>query len=498
MFLAEAKLATFLNHQNIVHVFDMGRGPDGLFIVMELVDGWDLGVLIDRAAEKTLTFPPPLAAFVTSQVLAGLCHAYRQKHEGKSIIVAHRDLSPSNILVSAGGEVKVADFGIARLEAFHRTEPGTFKGKIAYSAPEVLRGQPATVASDQFSLGIVLQEMLTGDHPFGHFENAMAYADAIVHGTPAELRGVVPLPLLDVVRRALSKSPSERFESPEAFAKALARFLASTGTPTSTHELAEFLPGLNLPPVPSELSAQDTVIRSSFSLHRLQSIPPHVAAGPDATSLRSGMGGEASVSPDELEALQADWAPTGASMDSSGQVENQAALRKPPPRVVVHAPVPTQEPLVLAHEPAPRVESETTYETDRYPVERIGPERSRRTGERSAWGLILLGLAAAIGLVLYLYGPTALYKLASERVSKLQVKLDRLRPSAPVLQIESDPPGATVQIGDQQLGTTPLYTENYYPHTEIEISVLLKGYRPWKGKFSGGETASIRAKLKPR
>src|SRR5215471_16597515 len=154
MFLAEVKLATFLSHQNIVQVFDVGRGPDGLFIVMELVNGWDLGVVIDQANKEKTTVPAGLAAFVVSQAMAGLRHAYKQTYEGKPILMAHRDVSVSNILISAEGEVKVADFGIARLQApLNRTEPGTFKGKIAYAAPEVIQGQPASAKSDQFASG---------------------------------------------------------------------------------------------------------------------------------------------------------------------------------------------------------------------------------------------------------------------------------------------------------------------------------------------------------
>jgi serine/threonine-protein kinase len=207
MFVAEAKLATYLNHQNIVQIFDVGRGPDGLFIVMELVDGWDLGVIIDQAGKQNRAIPPSLAAFIASQVMAGLCYAYRQAHQGKRIIVAHRDLSPSNLLLSAEGEVKVGDFGIARLEAFHKTEPGTFKGKVAYSAPEVLRGEPATATSDQFSLGVVLYEMLNGRHPFGQFENAMSYVEPILNHPAPSLSGA-PRALAEIVDRALSKSPN--------------------------------------------------------------------------------------------------------------------------------------------------------------------------------------------------------------------------------------------------------------------------------------------------
>src|SRR5258708_10666248 len=101
MFLSEARLATFLSHQNIVQVFDVGRGPDGLFIVMELVNGWDLGVVIDQAVRKKTPIPPGLAAFVVSQALAGLCHAYKQTHEGDTSPMAPRHVSASNILISA-------------------------------------------------------------------------------------------------------------------------------------------------------------------------------------------------------------------------------------------------------------------------------------------------------------------------------------------------------------------------------------------------------------
>src|SRR6266849_6573808 len=87
MFLAEAKLASFLSHQNIVQVFDIGRAPEGLFIVMELIDGWDLALIIAQASENHLTLPPALSAFIASQVLTGLCHAYRQSYQGTPIVV---------------------------------------------------------------------------------------------------------------------------------------------------------------------------------------------------------------------------------------------------------------------------------------------------------------------------------------------------------------------------------------------------------------------------
>ena len=247
MFLAEARLSTLLQHQNIATVYDVGQGPEGLFLVMELVDGWDLGVLLRTAAHRGLRFPPHLAAFIVHQCLAGLGHAYRKVHDGRPVMVAHRDVSPSNVLVSREGEVKLADFGIAKLAGPAQTEPGVFRGKEAYSAPEVLRGAPATAASDQFSLGIVFYELLTGRHPFRAEERASAVAHAILT-RPVTPPPDVPAPLAGAVMRMLATTPGERFPSPEALSDGFARWLAQTGQPATSQALAAFMRELGLPP----------------------------------------------------------------------------------------------------------------------------------------------------------------------------------------------------------------------------------------------------------
>src|SRR5262249_42183767 len=249
--------------------------------------------------------------------------------DGKPIIIAHRDVSASNILISAEGEVKVADFGIARIQApLNQTEPGTFKGKIAYSAPEVLQGQAASSASDQFALGIILHEMLTGEHPFGRFENAMAYLEAIVHRPAAPLRGVPSL-LAQTVGKALSKAPEDRFLSPEAFARSLAQFLSSCGAPSTTQELADLLRRLKLPALPLA-AGQDTVIRDrlpgSFSLNSMVSLAnaPHPVIDRERSTWQA----------QEMESLEKDWTPSGPQLDPSGEIRGLPASKpsaiKPP------------------------------------------------------------------------------------------------------------------------------------------------------------------------
>ncbi|MFY1829174.1 protein kinase domain-containing protein [Myxococcus fulvus] len=249
MFLAEARLATLLQHQNIATVFDVAESASGLFLVMELVDGWDLGVLLRQASKLGRRFPPHLAAHIALHVLAGLHHAYRKLHEGRPLLMAHRDVSPSNILVSREGEVKVTDFGIARLSGASFTAPGHFKGKEAYSAPEVLQGQPATTLSDQFSLGLVLHELLTGSHPFSSTtESGGSVALAIVSRDVPPLPPEIPSSLADIVRRMLARAPEARFPTPEALGEVLARWLAQTGEPASAQGLTAFLAALPPPP----------------------------------------------------------------------------------------------------------------------------------------------------------------------------------------------------------------------------------------------------------
>ncbi len=514
MFLSEARLATFLSHQNIVQVFDVGRGPDGLFIVMELVNGWDLGVVIDQASRRKTLIPPGLAAFVVSQALAGLCHAYKQTHEGKPILIAHRDVSASNILISAEGEVKVADFGIARLEApLNRTEPGSFKGKIAYGAPEIFQGQPASRESDQFALGIVLHEMLTGNHPFGHFENSMAYADAIVHRAPAGLPDAPPL-LAEIVSRALSKLPQNRFESPEAFARALAQFLASSGTPSTTHELADFVSGLQLPRPPLELSDQDTMIREqlpgSFSLQSMSS-----QQGPRSILTARESAFNRPWQAEEMEALQKDWTPLGAQLDISGQLSEPlppptgspaAAPRAnpaDPPQLEQAAaadspasPIDVCRPDQAAAAPPPATKSTRGMEgiDDAWLFEKSG--RSR--GGWFKWIAFAVLVGAGVAGVMK---RSEIYSKGFEIYSLLSRRAGLTPPRPPptaLLRIESEPSGAKIEIGSQVLGETPLFVENIYPKSEIEVKLSLKGYRPWTGKFAGGQTAELKARLHRR
>ncbi|NOK04731.1 MULTISPECIES: serine/threonine-protein kinase [unclassified Myxococcus] len=517
MFLAEARLATLLQHQNIATVYDVGQGPEGLFLVMELVDGWDLGVLLSSAARRGVPFPPHLAAFIVHQALAGLGHAYRKVHDGQPVMVAHRDVSPSNVLVSREGEVKLTDFGIARMAGPAHTAPGVFRGKEAYTAPEVLQGAPATTASDQFSLGIVFYELLTGRHPFHTEKDASAVAYAILT-RPVEPPQGVPTPLAGAVMRMLARAPQERFHSPESLAEGFARWLAQVGEPATSQTLAAFLRGLELPPPLSEQAAasrrpvtQAQADAGSLAM-AVHAPSPAEAVAPEEEPLSMPGGAALSVSGrmvhrcprcnHVLSSPQARCSHCAMWPDAS---TGAAATPRTPTAPGAFAPSAGLE--LTAHqtlaESVPQTHvtpgAKSVLQTDADALELAERPASpasdwpdeaallRRSRLKRALGLLLLALLVGTGIWLWPQRSTLLIRVMSAT---------GLRLSAPMLRIDSDPPGATVWVRDAELGTTPLLLENRYPAGRVPIQVRLKGHRTWKGTFSGGEAAHIEAKLK--
>ncbi len=221
-FRQEAQSAASLSHPNVVTVFEYGEDPSGPFIAMEVVDGEDLATILKRSG----ALPPRQAARIAAAVARALAAAHARG-------IVHRDVKPGNVLIGRDGRVKVVDFGIARAVAeAQMTLPGTTLGSVHYFSPEQARGDQTTGASDIFSLGIVLYEMLCGVRPWTG-DSAAAVALARLSGPipdPMAVRSSLPRELGAITRKALASLPNERFASASAMADALEAALATIAT----------------------------------------------------------------------------------------------------------------------------------------------------------------------------------------------------------------------------------------------------------------------------
>jgi serine/threonine protein kinase len=207
-FIAEAKVAVRLSHTNVVQVFDFGRFAGSLFIAMEYVDGLDMAALLRRHKELGRLLPVPAAFHIGVELARGLDFAHQHG-------VVHRDVSPSNILLSRAGEVKIADFGIAVAARPERPKPGAKRkvmGKWRYMSPEQARGEPVDPRSDIFSMAVVMYELFTGEKlfPGDEVEEIVRNIHDMPLPRPSEIRRDLPKRIDDILLPALSRDPARR------------------------------------------------------------------------------------------------------------------------------------------------------------------------------------------------------------------------------------------------------------------------------------------------
>jgi serine/threonine protein kinase len=251
MLVHEAKLAARLSHANVVQVFDLGRADNRLFIAMEYVEGFDLNDLLRRCSSAKVPLPLELGVHVVREALKGLDYAHRRMDEdGKPLGIVHRDVSPSNLLVSFEGEVKVCDFGIARANdaLSNGTTPHeldeALKGKAGYMSPEHARGEPIDARADVFAAGIVLWELAAGRRMYKTTDGRASLLDQARRADVPSLpeKG---LPSEDKLRlvlaKALAPDRDARYASAAAMQRDLDDYSASAGLMPSPPKLGEWL-----------------------------------------------------------------------------------------------------------------------------------------------------------------------------------------------------------------------------------------------------------------
>jgi serine/threonine-protein kinase len=254
MLIHEAKLAALLDHANVAQVYDLGRADDRLFIAMEYVEGFDLNDLLRRCTQQKVAVPIELALSILCDALRGLDYAHRRTAaDGTPLGIVHRDVSPSNVLVSFDGQVKVCDFGIAHANALvegagvvgeKAATAEALRGKAGYMSPEHARGESVDARADVFAVGILLWELLAGRRMYRHVDGGPTLLEQ------AKAADIPPLSekglpneegLHGIARKALARSRDDRYPSAAAMLRDIDAYLADAGLVVSPIRLGDWL-----------------------------------------------------------------------------------------------------------------------------------------------------------------------------------------------------------------------------------------------------------------
>jgi len=245
MFIAEARVASKLNHANLVHIFDFDRHEDSYYLAMEYVRGKSLAEVHRRSRSAFQPIPPVLVAQIGLEVARGLGYAHRLNVHGQPMGLVHRDVTPHNVLLSYEGAVKLTDFGIAKASNRASTA-GMLKGKFAYMSPEQSRGEPVDARTDLFALGITLWELLTGGRLFDG-DSDLAVLRAVQEReivAPATLVPGVDRALSDTIMGALQRDPARRLQSAADLERRLLTYVISATRDPEDTDVGRFVRAL--------------------------------------------------------------------------------------------------------------------------------------------------------------------------------------------------------------------------------------------------------------
>lgn len=442
MFQEEALNIAKLSHNNIVHIYELRKTANGhLFIVMEYIDGIDLEKIIRKARKAKIAFPPALAVYIMAEICMALDYAHQRRDAftNKPLNLVHQDVSPSNVMISRQGDVKLIDFGIASVRRHRKSQKDTkLRGKIPYMAPEqLLMGNHPDHRSDLFSLGLVFYEALTAERLFNSQDEVIAAGK-----NPKMLRKMIrskklPSDLSKIILNALEVDLSKRYQSANHMYIDLLQYLISTNeTGELMDKLGEF--------VSNNFMQNKTPVSNPYGFDKFQT---------------DGYTGVSSPQPNS-EPLSNNW-----STDHSSTQNRQPELPQPDEGSFV-----TQDlfPLDSDNHKGPMFTSEVEGEDENLKTVIDVVRITARNSKKHLWrGLLVLTVGViGFGVLDVMNGWTKAGLWA----------YDHLFP--PAIEIVTVPSNAQVNIDDAPVdGRTPVAVDKITPGVH-KLELTLDGYKP--------------------
>ena len=249
MFTSEAKIAVNLSHNNVVSIYEFGIESKQLFLVMDYVSGRNLRQVLNKIKKKSVRLSLDQIVYIVKEVAAGLDHAHRciDGSTGQALHIIHRDMSPQNIMISFEGEVKIVDFGIAKIGTQSESTPdGTLKGKFGYMSPEQAYGKEVDTKTDLFSLGIILWELLANERLFlaNNEINTIQRIRACQVPNLRKINPNLPADIERAVNKLLAKDKNLRYQSADNLHRDLNRFLNKRFPDFSPQDFSQFMKSL--------------------------------------------------------------------------------------------------------------------------------------------------------------------------------------------------------------------------------------------------------------
>lgn len=520
MFVDEAKLCAQLVHPNVVQLHDFGKQGGHWFLAMEAVHGKDMRSVMRRLAERSERMPVSLAAVIAHEVARGLQYAHTLKDPtGAPLNLVHRDVSPSNVLVSYGGHVKIVDFGIAKAETTRdeSAEAHLLKGKFQYMSPEQTQRGELDHRSDVFAAGICLWEMLTGHRLFKRDEDFEVIA-AIRAGNvipPSQYNPEVPPALDAICLRALEVDLDARYPDAGAMQRELQDFLLPSTPERLQHSMQQFL---------AELFEQE-IIDARAQLNDATRVAADIHYGSDDLELE-----------DELNPLSRPDVVPHPNEDSTGTLSPPTAQKKASNGLIVTGlltlaifvigwlamrppPVPTVASLTVTVQPEGIEGLTMTLDGQPFtsPSDTITPDiahklvisaegyESRTKSLELAAGQVFSAEVVLTKTPVEAPPEAVVADVTPAPVPKKPIEV-KPEPAAalqgpPVLAFRSSPKGAKVYVDGRPIGVTPLNWEDGSPTVEYNVEFRKGGYTSVQAVVAApekGERRRLSRTLEPK